>query len=164
MSPRLGCKQPMLFLTAEHTIRDLCAAQRHGYHPVLWPSVAPNAGVNGLEWYDAVRAAYSSLDSRSVSCRAIEMLGRALVAQIFVTASLGAVFSLEFAIDLYRDRSPGSLCDVTSGLTATGKEKVRGGRCRFMTAFFTRKTDAKIQEKRPKRSLVTIPVSSVTLF
>ena len=44
--------------------------------------------------YDAVRAAYSSLDSRSVSCRATEMLGRALVAQTFVTASLGAVFSL----------------------------------------------------------------------
>ena len=41
-----------------------------------------------------MRAAYSSLDSRSVSCRTTEMLGRALVTQIFVTASLGAVFSL----------------------------------------------------------------------
>ena len=98
--------------------------------------------VNGLEGYDAVRAAYSSLDSRSISCRAIEILRRALVAQTFVTASLGAVFSPEFAIDLYRDRSPGSFCDSTSGLTATGKEKVGGGRSRFLTAFFTRKTGA----------------------
>ena len=99
--------------------------------------------VNGLERYDAVRTAYSSLDSRSVSCCAIEMLGRALVAQTFDTASLGAVFSPEFAIDLYRDRSPGSFSDVASGLTATGKEKVGGGRSRFLTAFFTRKTGAK---------------------
>ena len=103
--------------------------------------------INGLERYGAVREAYSSLDSRSVPCRAIEMLGRALVAQTFVTASLGAVFSPEFAIDLYRDRSPGSFCDVTSGLTATGREKVGGGRSRFLTAFFTRKTGAKTLEK-----------------
>ena len=61
----------------------------------------------------------------------------------FVTASLGAVFSPKFAIDLYRDRSPGSFYDVTSGLTATGREKVGGGRSRFLTAFFTRKTGAK---------------------
>ena len=59
--------------------------------------------INGLERYDAVRAAYPSLDSRIVSCRAIEMFGRALVAQTFVTASLGVVFSPEFAIDLYSD-------------------------------------------------------------
>ena len=103
--------------------------------------------VNGLERYDAVRAACSSLDGRSVSCRAIEILGRALVAQTFVTASLGAVFSPELAIDLYRDRSPGSFCDVTSGLTATGREKVGGGRSRFLTAFFTRKTGAKNSRK-----------------
>ena len=104
----------------------------------------------GKRPYDAVRAAYSSLDSRSVSCHAIEMLGRALVAlvaQTFVTASLGAVFSPEFAIDLYRDRSPGSFCDVTSGLTTTGREKVGGGRNRFLTAFFTRKTGAKNSRK-----------------
>ena len=49
--------------------------------------------INGLKRYDAVRAAYSSLDSRSVSCCAIEILGRALIAQTFVTASPGAVFS-----------------------------------------------------------------------
>ena len=84
--------------------------------------------VNGLEGYDAVRAAYSSLDGRSVSCRAIEMLGRALVAQTFVTDSLGAVFSLEFAIDLYRDRSPDPSVTSRQGLTtATGREKVGGG-------------------------------------
>ena len=86
--------------------------------------------------YDAVRTAYSSLDSRSVSCRAIEILGRALVTQTFVTASLGAVFSPEFAIELYRKCSPGSFSDVTSGLTTTGREKVGGGRSRFLTAFF----------------------------
>ena len=103
--------------------------------------------VNGLERYDAMHAAYSSLDSRSISCHALEMLGRALVAQTFVTPSLGAVFSPEFAIVLYRDRSPGSFSDVTSGLTATGREKVGGGRSRFLMAFFTRKTGAKILEK-----------------
>ena len=99
--------------------------------------------VNSLEGYDAVRAAYSSLEGRSVSCCAIEMLGHALVAQTFVTASLGAVFSPKFAIDLYRVRSTRSFCDVTSGLTTTGREKVGGGRSCFLTAFFTRKTGAK---------------------
>ena len=96
-----------------------------------------------LERYDAVRAAYSSLYSMSVSCRAIEILGRALVAHTFVTTSLGVVFSPEFAINLYRNRSTGSFSDVTSGLTATGREKVRGGRSRLLMAFFTRKTGAK---------------------
>ena len=136
VSSRLGCKQPMLFLTAEHTIRDLLLAFSRS-----------KRRVNGLEGYDAVCAVCSSLDGRSVSCRAIEMLGRALVAQTFVTASLGAVFSTEFAIDLYRDRSPRSFCDVTSDLTASGREKVGGGRSRFLMAFFTRKTGAKNSRK-----------------
>ena len=92
--------------------------------------------VNGLERYNAVRAAYSSLDSRNLSCRAIEMLGRALVAQTFVTASLGAVFS-------YRSRSPRSFSDVA----ATGKDKVGGGRNRFLMACFTKKTGANYSRK-----------------
>ena len=61
--------------------------------------------------------------------------------------SRSRLFPLKFAIDLYRDRSPGSFCGVTSGLTATGREKVGGGRSRFLTAFFTRKTGAKNSTK-----------------
>ena len=102
--------------------------------------------VNGLERYDAVRAAYSSLDSRSVSCRAIEMLGRALVAQTFVTASLGVVFSPEIAIDLYRDRSPDP--SVTSRQFDRNRKRESGRWSKpFLTAFFTRKRGAKNSRK-----------------
>ena len=54
----------------------------------------------------------------------------------------------EFAIDLYRDRSTGYFSDVTSGFTATGREKVGGGRSRFLTSYFTRKTAAKNSRKK----------------
>ena len=57
------------------------------------------------------------------------------------------LFPLNSPFDLYRDRSPGSFSDVTSGLTATGREKMGGGRSRFLTALFTRKIGAKNSRK-----------------
>ena len=132
----------MHFLTAENTIRDLCASQRHGYHPVLWPSVVPKRGVNGLKRYDAVRAAYSSLDSRSVSCRAIEMLRRAFIAQTFVTASLGTVFS---------PNSPLTCIEIAQlDLSVTSRQADRNRKResgRWPKPFFTRKTGAKNSRK-----------------